>query len=42
MIIISHGLGTVRACDTLLWIENGRLRMAGDAPLVMRSYTGPA
>ncbi|HNR99966.1 MAG TPA: ABC transporter ATP-binding protein [Planctomycetota bacterium] len=41
MIIISHRLGMVRACDKLLWLEHGRIAMFGEAALVMSRYTGP-
>lgn len=38
IIIIAHRLSTVKACDTLYWMENGRIRMQGRTEDVLPAY----
>ncbi len=38
LIIIAHRLTTVEGCDRIVWIENGEIRLAGDADTVLAAY----
>lgn len=38
IILIAHRLSTVQSCDTLYWIENGRIRMQGRTQDVLPVY----
>ena len=41
VVIVSHGLGAMRSmCDTVAWIEDGRLRDIGDPAAIIDAYTG--
>ena len=39
IIIIAHRLSTVERCDTLFWIEEGRLRTQGTPAELLPVYT---
>ncbi|MEA3222302.1 MAG: ABC transporter ATP-binding protein [Thermodesulfobacteriota bacterium] len=38
LIIIAHRLSTVKDCDTVVWLENGRIEMFGDTEIVLNKY----
>ncbi len=38
IVLIAHRLSTVRSCDTLYWIDNGRIRMQGRTQDVLPVY----
>jgi ABC-type multidrug transport system fused ATPase/permease subunit len=38
MIIIAHRMSTLDFCDDLLWLENGKVRLYGDAKDVLEEY----
>ncbi|HQJ09531.1 MAG TPA: ATP-binding cassette domain-containing protein [Deltaproteobacteria bacterium] len=38
LIIIAHRLTTVEGCDHIIWIEQGRIKLAGDADTVLANY----
>ncbi|MCK9264907.1 MAG: ABC transporter ATP-binding protein [Desulfomonilia bacterium] len=38
LIIIAHRLTTVEGCDHIVWIEKGRIKLAGDADTVLENY----
>ena len=41
IVYVSHGLKTIlQACDRVVWIEDHRVRMLGDAREVVNSYAG--
>jgi len=40
LIIIAHRLTTVEGCDHIIWIEQGRIKLAGDADTVLAAYRG--
>lgn len=37
-IIIAHRLSTVEDCDIIVWLENGRIKMRGEASSVLEAY----
>ncbi|MGL1862858.1 MAG: ABC transporter ATP-binding protein/permease [Pseudodesulfovibrio sp.] len=37
-IIVAHRLTTVERCDTLIWLENGKIRMTGSPQDVLPTY----
>lgn len=40
VIIVSHSQGTIREmCSSVIWLENGRVRMTGDTKTVLEAYT---
>ena len=41
ILVVSHSLGLVQQlCNTVVWLEKGRVKMVGDANDVIASYTG--
>jgi ABC-2 type transport system ATP-binding protein len=41
IVVVSHGLNQLRGiCDRLAWLQNGKLRMVGDAGDVVDTYLG--
>jgi ABC-type bacteriocin/lantibiotic exporter with double-glycine peptidase domain len=38
LIIIAHRLSTVKACDYLIWIDNGTIRLQGKSDKVLSAY----
>jgi ABC-type multidrug transport system fused ATPase/permease subunit len=38
LIIIAHRLSTVKACDYLIWIDNGTIRQQGESDKVLSAY----
>lgn len=38
LIIIAHRLTTVEGCDQIIWIEKGKIRLAGDADTILAQY----
>ena len=41
ILVVSHSLGLVQQlCNTVVWLERGRVKMVGDANDVIASYTG--
>jgi ABC-2 type transport system ATP-binding protein len=41
ILVVSHSLGLVQQlCNTVVWLEKGRVKMVGDASDVIASYTG--
>ena len=41
ILVVSHSLGLVQQlCDTVVWLEKGKLRMRGPATEVIAEYTG--
>lgn len=37
-IVVAHRLSTVEDCDTVVWLDQGSIRMQGPAPEVMSAY----
>lgn len=37
-IIVAHRLTTVEACDTIIWLDKGRVVMQGEASIVLAQY----
>jgi len=41
ILVVSHSLGLVQQlCNTVVWLEKGRVKMVGDASGVIAAYTG--
>lgn len=38
VVVIAHRLSTVMSCDSVCWIDKGRLKMTGDAQCVLEAY----
>ena len=38
MLIIAHRLTTVKECDLILWLENGKIKMYDTADIVLKKY----
>lgn len=38
MVIIAHRLTSVEGCDSIVWMESGRVRVAGEAEAVLAAY----
>ncbi len=39
MVIVAHRLSTVETCDAVIWLDKGRVRMAGSVEKVLPEYT---
>lgn len=38
LVIIAHRLTTVEDCDTVIWLEKGKIKMSGDPEIVLNKY----
>ena len=38
LVVVAHRLSTVQACDTVYWIDEGEVRMAGTPESVLPAY----
>lgn len=41
LIIIAHRLSTVKSCDRVIWLENGKIKMDGKPEKVLNEYKQP-
>jgi ABC-2 type transport system ATP-binding protein len=43
IVVVSHALGSLRTmCDTIAWVEHGKLKGVGDAPTMIDEYVSHA